>query len=601
MRPLDPRLLRHARATRRYIALTTLTGVLLAALVVAQALLIAHAVAPVIDGDAGWPQAAPLVGWLVLVVLGRVAVTVLQESLAHRAARDVIAELREGVLRRAVALGPRAVPETRELSALVTRGLDDLEPYFVRYLPQLLLAATLTPATLVVVLRLDLVSAVIVAGTIPLVPVFMWLIGVLTQRHTEERLTAMQQLGAQLLDLLAGLTTLKALGRERGPVRRVRELGAAYTRTTMGTLRVAFLSGAVLEFVATIAVALVAVSVGMRLVYGGLDLVTGLAVLMLAPEAYRPIREVGAQFHASADGLAAADRAFAVLEQPLPPAGTSPAPAVGEVLLDGVTVRAPGRAVLAPDGLTGRVRRGRITALVGPSGAGKTTTALVALGLLRPGTGRVLLVPETSGSTPAADPVDLAEVDPASWHRQVTWVPQRPMLTPGTITQTVLGSDGEVGEQARAAARSAGLDEVLDTLPQGWQTVVGHGGTGLSLGQRQRLALTRALVERRPFVVLDEPTAHLDATSEGHVLDVVRELRAAGCGVLVIAHRPGLVALADDVVEVHSSPAETEDHEPGGSAPAASPSTAPGEHVAPEAAASTRDAAQTGGDHGSAR
>ncbi|MEE6282233.1 thiol reductant ABC exporter subunit CydD [Georgenia sp. MJ170] len=558
MRPLDPRLLRHATATRRYIALTATTGLVLAALVVAQALLIAHAVAPVIDGDAGWAEAAPLAGGLVLVVVTRVLVTVLRESLAHRAARDVVAELRSAVLDRAVALGPRAIPESRELSTLVTRGLDDLEPYFVRYLPQLLLAATLTPATLVVILGLDLWSAVIVAGTIPLIPVFMWLIGVLTQRHADERLTAMQRLGAQLLDLLAGLSTLKALGREHGPARRARELGQAYTRTTMGTLRVAFLSGAVLEFLASIAVALVAVTIGTRLVYGGLDLTTAMAVLMLAPEAYRPIREVGAQFHASADGLAAAEKAFAVLERPLPAAGTLTAPAVGSLVLEDVAVRAPGRDLLAPAGVSARVRRGRITALVGPSGGGKTTTALVALGLLRPDAGRVLLVPDGGGARAGAGAgagagLDLVDVDPGSWHRQVTWVPQRPVLTPGTIAEAVLGAGRPVDDRAREAARASGLAEVLATLPDGWQTAVGHGGAGLSLGQRQRIALARALLTDTPFVVLDEPTAHLDAASEQHVLDVVAELRDAGRAVLVIAHRPRLVALADDVVEVRSA------------------------------------------------
>lgn len=551
MKPLDPRLLRHARAARRYIALTTVLGLASAGLVVAQALLVANAVAPVVDGDAGWADVAPLVGWCAAVALARVLVTVVQESLAHRAAADVVAELRASVLARAVALGPRGLREPSEVVTLVTRGLDDLEPYFVRYLPQLLLAATLTPATLVVVAGLDLGSAAIVAGTIPLIPVFMWLIGVLTQRFAADKLLAMQRLGAQLLDLLAGLTTLKALGREHGPGARVRALGRAYTRTTMSTLKVAFLSGAVLEFLASIAVALVAVTVGMRLVYGDLDLATGLAVLMLAPEAYRPIREVGTQFHASADGLAAAEQAFAVLERPLPPAGTRPAPAFGGLVLDGVSVRAPGRDVVAPAGLSARVSPGRVTALVGPSGGGKTTTAMLALGLLRPDAGRVLLVPAGAG-----EPVALDELDPASWHTQVTWVPQRPVLVPGTVADAVVGEDGEVDERVVAAARASGLDEVLATLPDGWATPVGQGGAGLSLGQRQRVALTRALLDPAPLVVLDEPSAHLDAASEQRVLDVVTALRDAGRAVLVIAHRPRLVALADDVVEVRSAPRE---------------------------------------------
>jgi len=578
VKPLDPRLLRHARSARRYIALTTGFGIASAGLVVAQAVLISRAIAPVIDGTAGWAHAAPLIGWFVAVAAARVLVTTLQESLAHRAAVDVVAELRAGVLDHAVALGPRGLSEPSELVTLVTRGLDDLEPYFVRYLPQLLLAATLTPATVAVIAGHDLGSAAIVAVTIPLIPVFMWLIGVLTQRFATDKLAAMQRLGAQLLDLLAGLTTLKALGRERGPGRRVRALGQAYTRTTMSTLKVAFLSGAVLEFLASIAVALVAVTIGMRLVYGDVDLTTGLAVLMLAPEAYRPIREVGTQFHNSADGLAAAEQAFAVLERPLPSTGCRPAPAFGGLVLQDVAVEAPGRDVLAPAGLCAYVRPGRVTALVGPSGGGKTTTAMVALGLLRPTSGQVLLVP---AGTPAHVPptahfpptaqhpptaqfptpdtipvgaVDLAEVDPASWHAQVTWVPQRPALTPGTIADAVLGGPGTVGAREEAAAAASGLDEVLATLPAGWDTPIGHGGAGLSLGQRQRVALTRALLDPAPLVVLDEPSAHLDADSEQRVLDVVTALRDSGRAVLVIAHRPRLVALADDVVEVHASP-----------------------------------------------
>jgi len=572
VKPLDPRLLRHARSARRYIALTTVFGIVSAGLVIAQALLIANAIAPVIDGDAGWAHAVPLIGWFAVLAVVRVLVTVLQESLAHRAAVDVVAELRAQVLDHAVALGPRAMTEPTELVTLVTRGLDDLEPYFVRYLPQLLLAATLTPATLVVIAGLDVGSAAIVAFTIPLIPVFMWLIGRLTQSFAADKLAAMQRLGAQLLDLLAGLTTLKALGRERGPGRRVRALGEAYNRTTMSTLRVAFLSGAVLEFLASIAVALVAVTIGMRLVYGQVDLTTGLAVLMLAPEAYRPIREVGTQFHNSSDGIAAAEQAFAVLERPLPAHGAVPAPAFGGLVLEDVSVLAPGRDLLAPAGLSARVRPGRVTALVGPSGGGKTTTAMLALGLLRPDHGRILLLPAPSSPAPTpspataelrttaefptdADAVDLATVDPASWHAQVTWVPQRPVLTPGTVAEAVLGPDAEIGEREEAAARATGLAEVLAGLPLGWDTPIGQGGAGLSLGQRQRLALTRALLDPAPLVVLDEPSAHLDAAAEQRVLDVVATLRAEGRAVLVIAHRPRLVDLADDVVEVHNAPA----------------------------------------------
>lgn len=564
MKPLDPRLLRHAGAARRYIVGTAAGGLATAALVIAQALLISHAISPVIEGRATWSHAAPLVGWLVGVVALRFVVLAAQETFAHRAARDVVADLREQVLTRAVAHGPRWLAGNgAQVVTLATRGLDDLEPYFVRYLPQLLLAATVTPASLAVVLGLDAVSALIIAFTIPLIPVFMWLIGVVTQKFAAEKLAAMQHLGAQLLDLLAGLSTLKALGRERGPGRRVAELGAAYTRATMSTLRVAFLSGAVLEFLASISVALVAVVIGTRLVAGDLDLTTGLAVLMLAPEIYKPIREVGSQFHASADGVAAAEQAFDVLDRPVPEPGTVPAPdlRVSDVVLDGVAVLAPGRGTWAPAPLDARLRPGRVVALVGPSGAGKTTAATVVLGLLRPDAGAVRLVP--TGGVDAG--VDLADVEPGSYHAQVTWVPQRPVILPGSVRENVTGQASAEGTAAAvdvteadlaAAARATGFADVVAALPQGWDTVLGHGGVGLSVGQRQRLALTRALLGSEQLVVLDEPTAHLDAAAEEHVLAAVRTLRERGRTVLVIAHRAALVAMADDVVTVTARPTD---------------------------------------------
>ena len=553
MKPLDPRLLHHAHAARGYILRTTVTGLGTAGLVVAQALLIAHAVAPVIEGRAGWAHVAGLLPALGAVVALRAAVLVAQESGAHRAATTVIADLREQVLTRAVALGPRwlATEQGPAVATLVTRGLDDLEPYFVRYLPQLLLAATVTPAALAVVLGLDVIAALTIAFTIPLIPLFMWLIGVLTQEFAAQRLATMQRLGAQLMDLLAGLATLKALGREHGPGRRVGELGRAYTRTTMATLRVAFLSGAVLEFLSSIAVALVAVGIGMRLVYGQVSLVTGLAVLMLAPEVYRPLREVGAQFHASADGIAAAAQSFAVIEQPVVRTGTRPSPDLRrtDVVLDAVSVAAPGRATWAPWHLDVRLAPGRIVALVGPSGAGKSTAAALILNLLAPDTGSIQLVPTGTREPGLA----LCDVEPGSWWSQVSWVPQRPVLVPGTVRANVLGDPtATVDDRARAAAHDTGLDEVLAALPGGWDARLGQGGVGLSLGQRQRLALTRALLGSEQLVVLDEPTAHLDARAQEHVLTAVDRLRAQGRTVLVIAHRQALIARADDVVTVRS-------------------------------------------------
>ena len=541
MRPLDPRLLRYARSARGYVSLTAALGVLTAALVVCQALLLAHALGGAIQDGSTLAELTPSLAWLAAVIGARVLVTAGQERYAHRAATATVAELREQVVQHAVALGPRwlATGEGPGVVTLATRGLDNLEPYFIRYLPQLLLAATVTPGVLLVVLGLDWISAVIMIAVLPLVPIFMILVGRLTQGRSERGLVAMQRLGAQVLDLLAGLPTLRAHGRERGQGARVRALGDAHREAAMGTLRVAFLSGMVLELLTTLCVALVAVAIGLRLVGGDIDLVTGLAVLVLAPEVFLPLRQVGAQFHAAADGVAAAGQAFAVLETPIPATGTATAPDLraATIRLTGVGVQTSGGRT--PHGLDIELRPGTVVALTGPSGVGKTTAVEVLLGLLRPDEGTV-----TVGAA------DLATLDPASLWRQVSWLPQRPVLEPGTLAEVVGGADAAARD---AAATLTGLDDVLASLPGGWATPLGRGGEGLSLGQRQRVALTRALLSDAPLVVLDEPTAHLDAAGEAVVLDTVRALRAAGRTVLLVAHRASLVASADTVVEVRSS------------------------------------------------
>ncbi len=579
--------MRHARSARRYILTTAVTGLLTAVLVVAQAFLISRVISPVITEDKTMAQVLPLVGVLAVVVVMRALVLLVQEARAHRAATGTIIELRRLVIERAAALGPRwQASHGAETTTLLTRGMDDLEPYFTRYLPQLLMAATVTPLTGLVMLLQDVPSTVAVVLTIPLIPIFMILIGKMTQQHSADRLEAMERLGAQVLDLIAGLPTLKALGREIGPGRRVRELGRAYNRTTMATLRVAFLSGAVLEFLTTLSVAIIAVEVGFRLLFGHIDLATGLLVIMIAPEVYQPLRQVGFQFHASANGVAAAQAVFEVLETPVPRTGTQPAPDLAGATIELEHLSVAARGAWAPHDLTATIRPGRLTALSGPSGAGKTTTSQVLLDLLAPERGSVRVV--------SADGVaqDLAEIDPATWWHQISWVPQRPVLLPGTVLSNTLpsgshetsgaGADLPVPQEVVRAAQVTGLDEVVASLPLGWSTPVGHGGTGLSVGQRQRLALTRALVETAPLVVMDEPTAHLDAASEAHVLDGLAALRASGRTVVVIAHRPSVLALADDVVTVSCAPDPTVGQDEGRTARPSPVSPAVGQPEEPE-------------------
>jgi ATP-binding cassette subfamily C protein CydD len=564
VRPLDPRLLRYAAAARGYVALTAGLGIATAALVVVQALLLAQVIAGVaMDGRTFADVRVPLT-LLVLVVCGRALLSWAQDRFGHRAAITVVAQLRGLVVARATALGPKALEGDAgpAVATLATRGLDALDGYLVRYLPQLLLAATVTPAVLVVVWWHDLIAGLTVLITLPLVPLFMAMVGWATQAAADRRLRTLQRLGAQVLDLVSGLPTLRALGRDTGQAVRVREVGDAYRKATMRTLRSAFMSALVLESLTTLSVALVAVGIGLRLVYGELDLRTGLAVLVMAPEVYLPLRMVGVHYHASVDGLAAAAEAFALLETEPPAPGTVPAPDLrrSRIRLAGVCVVHPGRDRATPSGLDLEVTPGEVLALAGPSGVGKSSAVLVLLGLRRPEAGRVLVEPLDEDATAAATAAgrtahDLADLDPASWFAQVAWVPQRPLIVPGTLADNVrLAHPQATDEDLRRVGGLTGLDDVVAALPRGWRTPIGQSGVGLSAGQRQRLALARALLRPAPLVVLDEPTAHLDPGTEQVVHATITRLREAGHAVVLVAHRPSLVALADRVVTVHDGP-----------------------------------------------
>jgi ATP-binding cassette subfamily C protein CydD len=541
--PVDPRLWRYSAAARGYLVLTVALSVVNVAMVIVSALMIGRVLGGVIVDDATdvgrWSTELAVLATAVAV---RVLGTWLQSRFAHRSATRVVAELKGEVLGVATRLQPRELdPRRDEIATVLTRGIDGLVPYLTGYLPALVLAATLTPATLAVITFQDLTSAAIIFVTLPLIPIFMILIGLLTKGKAAKTLTAMTTLSSQLLDLLAGLPTLRALGREQGPATRVRELGDAHRRTTMSALRVAFLSSMVLELLATLCVALVAVSIGLRLVYGGMELEAGIVALILAPEVYLPLRMVGTQFHAAEDGMAAASRAFAVIDTDRP---DDAAAADGAVVVDAAGARiefdgvdVPSRHGLAPRGLTGALEPGAVTVLTGPNGSGKSTAVQALLGLVEPERGEVRV---------AGTPV--SSLDRSAWWAQVAWLPQHPVLVPGTLDEN-LRLIGEVVDLEQSCA-ATGFDEVLAVLPDGWNTRVGSGGTGLSLGQRQRLALTRVLATRRPVLVLDEPTAHLDDASERTVLDSLRSLAAAGRTVVVVGHRPTVLAAADRVIEV---------------------------------------------------
>lgn len=549
MRPFDPRLLRYARSARGPIAVTALLGTFTALLVLAQALLISAALSPVVSGTASLTDVWPFIVGIAAVFACRALIVAAREAVSTRAAAAAVRELRGRVVDASVTLGPRwRATKGAETTTLLSTGLEDLRPYFVSFLPQLVLVCTVTPAALGVILLLDFWSALIALLVIPLIPIFMILIGRFTQAASEDKLASMKRLTAQLLDLMSGLPTLRGLGREKAPRTHLHALGAANTKATMATLRVAFLSGGVLEFLTTLSVALVAVEVGMRLVFGNISLFHGLAVIMLAPEVFEPLRQVGAQFHASANGVTASKAAFDIIEEAeavaSPGSDACPDMACTDIVLDGLGVRA--RGAWAPVPTSGVIAPGVVTALSGPSGAGKSTIIACLLADMTPDAGRVLLRPSSSESGESV----LSDIDPAAWRRQISWVPQSPTLVPGTI----LDNMGDLPlDDLNDAAAATGFDDVLASAPDGWNTVIGSGGVGLSVGQRQRLALTRALAAHSQVVILDEPTAHLDAVSEETVVRAIDAMRDAGRTVIVIAHRAAIMEAADAIIDVRSA------------------------------------------------
>ena len=549
MRPFDPRLLRYARSARGPIAVTALLGTFTALLVLAQALLISAALSPVVSGTASLTDVWPFIVGIAAVFACRALIVAAREAVSTRAAAAAVRELRGRVVDASVTLGPRwRATKGAETTTLLSTGLEDLRPYFVSFLPQLVLVCTVTPAALGVILLLDFWSALIALLVIPLIPIFMILIGRFTQAASEDKLASMKRLTAQLLDLMSGLPTLRGLGREKAPRTHLHALGAANAKATMATLRVAFLSGGVLEFLTTLSVALVAVEVGMRLVFGNISLFHGLAVIMLAPEVFEPLRQVGAQFHASANGVTASKAAFDIIEEAeavaSPGSDACPDMACTDIVLDGLGVRA--RGAWAPVPTSGVIAPGVVTALSGPSGAGKSTIIACLLADMTPDAGRVLLRPSSSESGESV----LSDIDPAAWRRQISWVPQSPTLVPGTI----LDNMGDLPlDDLNDAAAATGFDDVLASAPDGWNTVIGSGGVGLSVGQRQRLALTRALAAHSQVVILDEPTAHLDAVSEETVVRAIDAMRDAGRTVIVIAHRAAMMEAADAIIDVRSA------------------------------------------------
>ena len=542
MRPVDPRLFKHARAARSFIVVSVVLGIAGSLLVVLQATIVADLLSRTLIGGAGLRALRGELAMLGLTLTMRAAVIWAMDVTAYRCAASVRSALRRKLLGRSVDCGPRWLAEGRtgELVLLATRGLDAVDGYFARYLPQLVLACVIPIIVGGRVLAGDLTSGLIVLCTLPLIPIFMILIGIGTRKSMDRQWRATSRLANHFLDIVWGLPTLRLFGRATAQLATLRAVSEDLRRNTMRTLRTAFLSSLVLELLASLSVAIVAVSVGFRLVQGNLTLRTALLVLLLAPEVYLPLRRVGAAYHASVEGVSAVQSALDILDADPPKLGVRRVAALqGPVRGDGLTVRYPGRSIAAIEDMDFVVNPGELVAVVGPSGCGKSTLLSVLLKLREPDAGRVLV-----------DGVDLADIEPQSWRQLIGWVGQRPHLFAATVAENIrLGRPDATDDQVRAAARQAAAEEFIAALPNGFSTMLGEHGVGISVGQRQRIAIARALLRDAPLLVLDEPTASLDAETAEAVVESLESLRGRRA-VLFTSHRPALFMRADRIISM---------------------------------------------------
>ncbi|MCB8983476.1 MAG: thiol reductant ABC exporter subunit CydD [Ardenticatenaceae bacterium] len=549
----DRRLWQEARHGRSFplLLLTILLSSLGGAATVLQAYWLSQIVARVFLGGENLADVQRAVTWLVTAVLFRAALAWGRELSANHLAIGLKIDLRDRLFAHLLDLGPTFTQneQTGELTAVLTHALDTLEAYFSQYLPQLFVAALIPLTILFVIFPVDWVTGLVLLLTAPLMPLFMVLIGRYAEALTQRQWGLLSRMSAHFLDVLQGLTTLKQLGQSRNQAANIAAITDRFRRTTLDVLRVAFLSALVLELLSTISVAIIAVSLGLRLLDGRFAFGTAFFILILAPEFYLPLRQLGQRFHAGMDGVAAANRIFALLaENPsLSPVGngtrifTDGTDENGflSVRFENVTVRYAGRSQPALQDVSLALPPGQTTALVGETGAGKSTIAHLLLGFVQPAAGHIWL-----GET------RLEAVDTAVLRRHIAWVPQQPYLFDDTIANNIRLARPEADlEAVQNAARRAQLHDFVQSLPQGYETRIGERGARLSGGQAQRLALARAFLQDAPLLILDEPTAHLDPATESQIQAAIEAL-TAGRTTLIIAHRPNTIRHADQIIRL---------------------------------------------------
>lgn len=542
--PLDKRLVQRATATRNFLVAVALTGIGTSLLVIVQSWLIAKAVGGSFDrAQEGLPGMLPGIakyaGLLILVFAARGVLSWLDSWLGHRASAKVKSQLRRDIMAARLSRPADSSTPSGTLITLLTKELDALDGYFAKYLPQLAKAATIPIIVVAVILLADWQSAVICVVTVPLIPIMMALIGWKTQDQVNRRFKVQSRLANHFADLVSGLQTLQVFGRAKAQIKGLKVSEDGSRKETMKTLRLAFLSSGVLELLATLSVALVAVTIGFRVVYGHVDLTTSLFVLVLAPEVFLPVRMVGQLFHDSANGTAAANAALNYIERAESGLGSgTEAPGSltsAEIVFDEVTMRYPNADEDSLTNFSMTLRPGEVTAMVGRSGGGKTTTLSLLLGFEQPTSGQITV-----------DDTPLYQLNLGAWREQIAYVAQEPGMINGTIADNIRLGDPEATEEQMRSALDRSGGELLDLSRH-----VGDDAEGLSAGERRRVAMARALLRIElggaNLLVLDEPTAGLDQKTEARVVD---SLRSSGVGALIVTHRDAILNLADQVIEV---------------------------------------------------
>lgn len=541
MKPFDPRLLRYSRSSRGFIFAIVVIATLGALLTIGQAALLVDLICKFFQRKRSFNSLQAEVVALAVIFVGRALLAYINDGVSARASTKIRNDLRIQVMEKVLASGGSEIADlgSAGLAVLVTKGINNLDGYFAKFLPQLFIAVIVPLSAGSVIAARDWKSGLIVLLTIPLIPIFGILIGRFTASATEKKWQTLGVLSGYFLDLLSGLTTLKVYGREKLQSKRLRDVGEQYRRETMQVLRISFLSSLALELIATLSVALLAVTIGLRLVNGSMPLSIGLFVLVLAPEVYWPIRQVSAYFHAAADGVAAFNQLFAILEAPVRSEG-EPLSKIQTITWSELTVNFPGRSLIKIP--AGQLRAGEVHALIGPSGAGKSTLAAILLGFITPSSGSISISSESGVC-------DLSEINIESWRQLIAWQPQEPKFPIGNLAQILRHAKADASDQELVETLFE-VDLNPGDLPDGLQTELGTTRQKLSIGQMRKVALARALLKGAPLLILDEPTASIDDISEEKISELLAARARAGAMILLISHRELLIESAKKITQI---------------------------------------------------